>query len=209
MWSNDPAVNPPFHDFFKVNVPYCSSDAYSGTRSASADTGNFAFHGKFIVRAIIEDLIASNSWLTKATQIVLIGSSAGSYGVEKNCDEIAERFRQINANVDVRCIMDGGGFYPYTHYTSCVPLEASKTPVSFWQGENDKSCGNAVECNIFAASYEHVSTPFMVLQSQEDRIAAQPFCTPETDAPGSEDFWSKWKTEMVALANKVSIKYFT
>ena len=32
-----------------VFVPYCSSDVYSGTKAASADTGNLVFHGEIIV----------------------------------------------------------------------------------------------------------------------------------------------------------------
>ena len=51
-----------------VYVPYCSSDLYSGTASASPETGNRIFHGKHIVRAVIEDLIA-NTWIAQADQV--------------------------------------------------------------------------------------------------------------------------------------------
>ena len=62
--SNDQTKNPAFYDFTKgstiwilffkieiislVFVPYCSSDVYSGTKDASADTGNLVFHGKIL-----------------------------------------------------------------------------------------------------------------------------------------------------------------
>ena len=48
-------------------VPYCSSDLYIGTRDVSADRGYY-FHGKYIVMAIIEDLI-QNTWITEAEEV--------------------------------------------------------------------------------------------------------------------------------------------
>jgi len=70
--SNDPAKNPAFYDFNKVWIPYCSSDVYSGTRDASQDTDNRVFHGKYIIQAVIADLI-SNTGITSADQVVMIG----------------------------------------------------------------------------------------------------------------------------------------
>ena len=49
MWSQDPEENPPFHNFYKIFVPYCSSDVYTGTRNTSEETGNYYFHGKLVV----------------------------------------------------------------------------------------------------------------------------------------------------------------
>ena len=70
-------------------VPYCSSDVYTGTRNASAGTGNLIFHGKYIVKAIIQDLI-DNTWITQAEEVVLMGFSAGAIGTESNCDMLAD-----------------------------------------------------------------------------------------------------------------------
>ena len=38
-------------------VPYCTSDGYSGRRDASDETGGYAFHGKIVVEAVINDLL--------------------------------------------------------------------------------------------------------------------------------------------------------
>ena len=54
--------------FFSVYVPYCSSDLYSGTASASSETGNRIFHGKHIVKAVLDDLI-DKTWITQAEQV--------------------------------------------------------------------------------------------------------------------------------------------
>ena len=58
-------------------MPYCSSDVYTGTRNASAATGNLFFHGKYIVKAIIKDLM-ENTWITEAEEVILTGASAGA-----------------------------------------------------------------------------------------------------------------------------------
>ena len=55
-------------NLFSVYVPYCSSDLYSGTASASSETGNRIFHGKHIVKAVLDDLI-DKTWITQAEQV--------------------------------------------------------------------------------------------------------------------------------------------
>ena len=77
MWSKDPEENPPFHNFYKVFVPYCSSDVYTGTRNASEETGNYYFHGKFIVEALMEDMLASPPLSSPPTSL----GKGGSGGV--------------------------------------------------------------------------------------------------------------------------------
>ena len=71
IFSQDPEENPAFHDYNIAYVPYCSSDWYTGTRNASALTEGFVFHGKYIVMAIIEDLI-QNTWITEAEEVLMI-----------------------------------------------------------------------------------------------------------------------------------------
>ena len=97
-------------------VHYCSSDLYTGTRDASEDTGNFFFHGRcltdiikllfrkckwlgnffnafrYIVQAVVEDIIKHAPNLANLNQLVLMGESAGAYGVGFNCDMVADRF---------------------------------------------------------------------------------------------------------------------
>merc|ERR1719295_969928 len=100
MWSTDPQQNPPFHDFARVYVPYCSSDLYVGTRDAS-DINGYYFHGKYIVKAIAEDIVSRANSLE---QVVFYGTSAGAIGVAFNCDAVAEIFKEKFSNLDVRCV---------------------------------------------------------------------------------------------------------
>ena len=49
-------------------MPYCSSDCYTGTRNASALTHDFTFHGKYIIEAVIADLLI-NTWMYEAQEV--------------------------------------------------------------------------------------------------------------------------------------------
>ena len=80
-------------------VHYCSSDLWSGTKTASTATGGYNFLGKKIVESVIQDLTDNHNLLT-ATKVVLSGCSAGAAGVSFNCDEVAAKL----PNADFRCV---------------------------------------------------------------------------------------------------------
>ena len=126
-----------------VYVPYCSSDLYSGTANASAATEGRVFHGKYIFKAIINDLLA-NTWLNEATDLVLIGTSAGSAGVDRNCDWMSEQVKSVNPGVSVKCIMDSGSFFPMNSYIKYCLLGTEPSqredPTNLWQPEFDETC---------------------------------------------------------------------
>ena len=128
---------------FVVYVPYCSSDLYSGTANASDATEGRVFHGKYIFKAIIDDLLA-NTWLGEAEEVVLVGTSAGSGGVERNCDYMADTLKAVKADIDVKCIMDGGSLLPLTTYAAgCSEYaDAVHSLQELWQPELDESCQN-------------------------------------------------------------------
>ena len=69
--SSDPDINPAFHDFTKIFVPYCSSDVYTGTRDGSILTDNFTFHGHHIFSALTEDLIETTG-IGLAQQVMIL-----------------------------------------------------------------------------------------------------------------------------------------
>ena len=79
-------------------VPYCSSDCYTGTRDSSVITDNLTFHGKYIVKAVLDDLM-QNTWITQAEEVVLMGVSAGGIGTEANCDFVAETLHDASYGI--------------------------------------------------------------------------------------------------------------
>lgn len=206
MWSTDPEVNPPFHDFGKVSVDYCSSDVYTGTREASADSGGFIFHGRHIVEAVVEDLISLWENLPNLEQLVFMGSSAGGFGVGFNCDMVADRFHQELPSLDVRCLADAGDFFPpYLSLSpQCDTLLAMAQVGLFWQAEGDTSCfegpwdgSQDKECMTYMTAYNNVTTPMMVVNHYVDTVVHGP-CTPALDQ--DPEFWERWEEEVYAMA---------
>ena len=94
------------------------------------------FHGRFILEAVVRHL-AMNQDLRQLKQFVLMGYSAGAIGVASNCDDVAAMIREeVNNEVDVRCIMYSGDFFPYwIHDVGCDPLANYKMSSQFWQGK--------------------------------------------------------------------------
>ena len=203
MWSTEQEENPAFHHFGKVYVHYCSSDVWSGTRSASADTNNFFFHGKHIVEAVVKDIIKHKPNVESMKQMVLIGTSAGAYGVNLNCDFVADLFHVVNPSLDVRCIADAGDFYPpWVNKEGCDPYELMEKTHQFWQGVGDQSCvdenpEDSKDCLIFPSYYNYIETPFMVVAHYIDTVVHGP-CTPGLQQ--DQEFWDNWQLEAFTMA---------
>ena len=95
-----------------------------------------AFHGHYIVKAVLDDLI-QNTWITEAEEVVLMGVSAGGIGTEANCDFVADRLPQIS----VKCVADSGSIYPlHTHTEGCYPKVLLLGALLAWGGIVDESC---------------------------------------------------------------------
>ena len=126
--------------FFPAYVPYCSSDCYTGTRNSSLIFDGMAFHGKYIVTAVLDDLI-KNTWITEAEEVVLMGVSAGGIGTEANCDFVADTLHGVNPQIRVKCVADSGSIYPlHTHTEGCFPNVLLYGALLAWGGIVDESC---------------------------------------------------------------------
>merc|ERR1712142_868453 len=195
----DEDLNPPFYDFGKIYVPYCSSDIWIGTADASPANGNYFFHGKDIVRAVVDDLKKATN-MAGMNQIVLLGTSAGGFGTQNVCDFVAENFKAENSNVDVRCIADSGDRVPPVGLNCTPEVDAQ----SFWGGESDESCMNAgAACGNFVTLYNYIETPLMVVHNYIDpTVSGQ--CAPALDA-SNIDYWNQWRQEIETLASEVML----
>ena len=92
-------MSDPYHDYWVVFVPYCSSDLWSGTNQASPSTAGYHFLGAEIVAAVLQDLILHHD-LLDASKVVLSGCSAGAAGVALNCDRVKDKL----PDADFRCV---------------------------------------------------------------------------------------------------------
>jgi len=116
-----------FGDFNHVIVPYCSSDAWIGTRTLDTEPAQslfsgesypgyrIAFHGRYIVDAAIAALRAGVTSddgeetlepLTAAESVVLSGSSAGGFGAIQNANRVAALIRERRPAIDVQLVAD-------------------------------------------------------------------------------------------------------
>ena len=77
VWSEEEEENPGMYTSYKVYVPYCTSDVYAGRRNADEASAGYAFHGKFVVEAVVEDLLNNVLLEVYIPQFVLMGMSAG------------------------------------------------------------------------------------------------------------------------------------
>ena len=57
---------------------------------------------RYIVQAVVEDIIMHAPNLENLNQLVLMGESAGAYGVGFNCDLVADMFHEVKANLCIR-----------------------------------------------------------------------------------------------------------
>ena len=118
--SDDPHINPHFYGYFKVDLPYCTSDMYIGRRSASILTKGHHFRGRTVLTSMIKSLV-SNTPISLAKRIILGGSSAGGAGVAFNCDYLKE----LLPRSDVHCVVDAAFFYPLIQpFQDDVPCES-------------------------------------------------------------------------------------
>ena len=95
IFSSFSQMNPDFLNFTQVYVKYCSSDIYSGDLQQQVSGMTMQFRGHQIVAAIIADLedptVIPSPNLKNATQVLVGGSSAGSYGAASNIDWITSQ----------------------------------------------------------------------------------------------------------------------
>lgn len=171
IFDPDPAVNPAFHNWNHVYVPYCSSDLWSGDGQTTCDAANdpscptdhalplhdgvtVPWRGRRIVRAIIGELRRDPAPagrqevalpdLDTARFVLFAGSSAGAAGMRHNLDWVAQALPEAT----VRGVVDSAFSFSGTSTVSgasCAP--ASLLPGSnfaFW-GEPplDRTCREA------------------------------------------------------------------
>lgn len=176
----DGAANPDFFTANVVYVDYCTSDNWAGHRAASADTNGFAFRGADLLRAALQDLrdpaISGPDHLGTATEVLLVGSSAGGLGVVANADRLSAALPAVR----VRAVNDAGWV---ADLLSDPPAGQSAQPsyvefdarFAYWAALPDDSCA-ALEpdhpgrCSIGPTVFPRLTTPLFVHEDQRDPV---------------------------------------
>lgn len=140
-----------FDGYNTVQINYCSSDGWIGSKPGSVDaygdpivyngtdtlviagggTGTYAIHfrGKRIVQAALDEIENLYSLTTSATEIVLAGKSAGSAGVQAHIDKVDDQFGAF-ANVRGLMVDTWVPFLPLAGTENDVRTELSNQGIS-------------------------------------------------------------------------------
>lgn len=194
IWSREDKNNP-FSKYFKIYIPECSLDQFSGTRGPLTNEGSNSraigqkpiyFHGKHIFNSVLRHLV-SNFRINTAEEIILVGSGNSASGVARNCDFLADAISTVNSRTRVRCVLDGPtDFNPFwiqdimtNKSSTCgkTVKQVAEDTKFLWGRRDDESClqnlkddlnstSLAEYCGIFSRSWQHVSTPMFVITSQ-------------------------------------------
>lgn len=173
--SADPTINPDFYNWNRVHVRYCSSDLWIGDAESMVGGEPWQFRGKNIVAAVIEDLqnneIIKTKTLADASELLLVGSSAGGAGVTQNLDDVA----RMLPDIQVRGVADSSAQISYEAYNEAYVEELRNADPSFQNRQLDESCtasltdGATNNCILLNISHQHIATPIYYYIDQYDR----------------------------------------
>mmetsp|Transcript_32389 Transcript_32389/g.85087 ORF Transcript_32389/g.85087 Transcript_32389/m.85087 type:complete len:418 (-) Transcript_32389:112-1365(-) len=114
IFDADPAKSP-LSDANKVYLPYCTSDFHVGDIGVSDEVSpTFQFRGQRMVKAMINDLTASQG-LTDGATLLFSGGSAGGRGAMAWLDAIP---MMVPKGVKVLGLLDSGYYLDIESYTS-------------------------------------------------------------------------------------------
>lgn len=170
-----------FASWSHVQVPYCSQDVHTGTRTAKDPAAfNLYFAGHLVFEAVLDALDARTPSLRDATDIILTGDSAGGIGVWPNLDYLAARYpkaRVVGAPI--------AGFYffayPYTGINHTSSELADFRPAAWpqhyalWESFVDADCAAAHAadpsfCLLANNSFPYVTSETFAIQAQTDQV---------------------------------------
>jgi len=209
----DAATNPLFFDAHHVDVPYCSGDLHSGTRTAPNAWGLY-FSGHLVLDAVLASLEAT-AGLRDATEIVFFGASAGGIGTWLNLDWLAARYptaRVVGAPI--------AGFYFYANHQYTGPgavpdhlanfsTQGIAEAYSLWGSFVDADCARALApspsaCLLANYSFPYITAEAFVAEAQTDMVVLQE----HDDFPGAgvpypqgspqEAYMAAWAANMTA-----------
>jgi len=177
--SEDPVFNPDFYDWNHAFFVYCDGASFSGDKLDPVVVGEdkLYYRGHRILVETLTDLLA-NRGLDKATDVLVVGDSAGGMATFYHIDEVASfmpesvtRFKgapfsgvfldrpNVNGEVFFRDVL-GGVFYNQncSGGVNSKCIEAQSSPEDYWK------------CFFAEYSMQHTETPLFVLNSATDSI---------------------------------------
>ena len=187
--SSDARANPDFFDYNHVYLRYCSGDLWTGTRTYFDKFGLW-FSGHRNIEATIRHLKRFQN-LDRATHILLVGISAGGWGVFNNADFFTEKW--LPRSVVFRAVPVDGFIstgpmitYPMFRFGINVPVNAflSKYLTTWFRSVLDESCVRSTvkwkrhRCLDVNYLYKFVDTRLFIMQNRLDRYVLESLGAP-------------------------------
>jgi hypothetical protein len=177
--SNDPEQNPHYATWNKVDLLYCTSDAFSGTvEQAPWTTGKLSFLGSRVIPSVIADLKANYGLVdSSSTTVIYSGASAGAVGMYPNIDYLSS---VLLPSSHVVAVVDSGWFLdsaPIQQSHNCSDPQTCAVGQNFakgvaaWNSSVDADCASATpvrseqwRCLLGKYVEPYLSTTMFVVQ---------------------------------------------
>jgi hypothetical protein len=108
----------PFKGWSQVYIPYCTGDVFFGTRDGATVPGDTMTQQHFVgylnMKLFMSRLVPT--FKAKVDQVVLAGSSAGSFGAALNYSMVQDSFGEVRVDL----IMDSGLPFTDKHMPVCM-----------------------------------------------------------------------------------------
>jgi O-palmitoleoyl-L-serine hydrolase len=178
--SDDASNNPYYAAWNKVLIPYCTSDAFSGTVEKASWKSSLSFLGSRVIPSLIADLKASHGLIDDvSTTVIYAGASAGGVGMYPNLDILSGT---LLPSSNVVGVIDSGWFMDSVPYVaqSCkdalhCSVEANiKLGMTAWSPSVDADCSKDKpadqqwQCMMGKYVEPYISTPIFVFEWQFD-----------------------------------------
>lgn len=165
--SSNQTINAHWFDATFVYIPYCSSDSFSGNQMKS-DIG-WSFMGSVIVENVVDQAI-SQFGISKRSNIIFTGSSAGAEGLYPNADRVSQKFPFMKFFV----LLDSGWFLddePFRNgdcsdLSHCTEQGGLQRGVPHWNPRMNEGCAaTKTQSTLWECILGYHAFPFLQVPS--------------------------------------------
>jgi hypothetical protein len=199
IFSPEQSLNPDFFNWNHVFLNNCNAGNWGADDEVEISGKTYYFHGLNIIKAVMEDLEATQS----ADIILFTGSSGGGSGVGQNLDRFASWYPEI----DVRGVIDSSNELDYEPYTTFMAADRS-AGFAFINTNVDDSCAAAYptepwQCLTKEYLYPYLTTPVFTYQDLIDNHKLEDYGITDSQAPEQaewiENYTSALRTSLEKL----------
>ena len=191
LFSNDSDVNPDFYNWNKVYARYCDGASFAGDVELPVQVGSqtIYFRGRRVLDAVLDDLL-DNQGLSRATDFLVNGCSAGGLSVWTHIDYISGRMpnrARVLGIPECGFFMDLKTAKGEPKWTPMYKFVAEMQNVTSPSGNLNQGClaayPGALAWKCFMAQYAapFVQTPFFAVNSVYDAWQASNILAVEGD----------------------------